>query len=392
MKTLVRGATALTLALASASSLADLYDARSGARAGTGQTMGDHAYISGNPALLGRSGQGRVAVALNAGVLLSDREQALDLVDELDEDIERLDEIVNEGGGTQSERDALADSILKGLEGLDDSLIQVNGGGILGVGVPGSPGIPLGVVIRRDIRVGVRTLFSEDDRELLEEVKNGQPFAEGDVQSELSSSAVDISELSLMGAKTLSLAGFDDVHLGAALKFQTIELIDYRRSLPDFEGDDIIDDSDNSREHSNLNVDLGIYKSFGVFSGAAMVRNLIPRSFSGPNHSYSMRPEIEVAGGADFGLLKAEAGIDLTPAKGYGDLEDTQFMRIGAEVGLRRVGQLRAGYRIDMLDNVAPVFTAGIGISPMGVVNLDLAVMTGEGDTFGAAVQLGTSF
>jgi hypothetical protein len=99
-----------------------------------------------------------------------------------------------------------------------------------------------------------------------------------------------------------------------------------------------------------------------------------------------------VAGGWRNAWFKSELGMELNSAAGFDILKDTRFARAGFELSAGRHAHLRAGYRTDLEDNVSDLYTVGLGISPFDTVSLDLAGMVGEGDTYGAALQLGLKF
>jgi hypothetical protein len=81
--------------------------------------------------------------------------------------------------------------------------------------------------------------------------------------------------------------------------------------------------------------------------------------------------------------------MDLTERAGYDLLADTQFARVGLELSAGRHFHFRGGYRADLKDNVSNVITGGIGITPWDRFNIDLSGMMGEGETLGAALQIG---
>lgn len=90
--------------------------------------------------------------------------------------------------------------------------------------------------------------------------------------------------------------------------------------------------------------------------------------------------------------LKSELGLDLNKASGFDILENTRFARAGLELSAGRHAHLRLGYRTDLENNVSDLYAVGLGISPYDTASIDLAGMVGEGDTYGAALQLGIKF
>jgi hypothetical protein len=96
-----------------------------------------------------------------------------------------------------------------------------------------------------------------------------------------------------------------------------------------------------------------------------------------------------VAGAYDTGWFKAEANLELLKNNGFSQVQDTQMLRLGAEIGASKVAQLRAGYVHDLKGNQEDMFTLGFGISPFDVLNIDIAAMAGPERTYGAMLGLG---
>ncbi|PUU43312.1 traF, partial [Salmonella enterica subsp. enterica serovar Newport] len=69
-----------------------------------------------------------------------------------------------------------------------------------------------------------------------------------------------------------------------------------------------------------------------------------------------------------------------------------QFASLGAEFTAWQWAQLRADYRQNMATSEGSAFTAGIGISPVDVMHLDLTGLVGTDRTYGAVAQLSVTF
>lgn len=54
--------------------------------------------------------------------------------------------------------------------------------------------------------------------------------------------------------------------------------------------------------------------------------------------------------------------------------------------------QLRTGYRADLEDNVDNAFTLGLGLSPFGVANFDIAASIIDSNSYGGSAQLAFTF
>ncbi len=375
-------ASAVAGALFSPLSHADVYDARAMARGGTGMTLGEYNQAIYNPALINRfDDNDDFSFAGNFGVLASDKDGFIDDVDEAQEEIESLED---GGGATAADVDTL-------LQGLDGKLVQIDLGGALMVAIPNET-LPMAFVGKAKASVGTSFSYDPSDLIVLQAIEANTPGVDGDdLNSTTDASLLWIAEYGLILGKGFELGGLQ-VDGGAMIKVQTIELIAYSANAANFDADDITD-SNNLKSHTNLNFDLGATTrigSEGQYVLAGTIENLIPKTFDGPNGSeYKMTPVLTAGAGYNGNWFKAEASLDLTERSGYDLLLDTQFARVGAEISAGRHFHLRGGYRTDLKSNVSDILTAGIGITPWDRFNIDLTGAIGEGDTYGAAFQIG---
>ncbi len=376
-------ASAIAGAVISPFSHADVYDARAMARGGTGMTMGEYNQAIYNPALINRfDDKDEFSFAGNVGVLASDKDGFIDGVDEAQEQIERLEN--NEAGASAADAD-------QALQDLDGKLVQIDVGGALMVAIPNNT-LPMAFISKGKASIGTSFSYDPSDFLILQAIDIDPTLTSGDdLNSTVDASLLWTAEYGLMLGKGFELGGLK-VDGGATVKIQTIELIAYSANAANFDADDITD-SNNLKSHTNLNVDLGVTTrvgSEGKYVLAGTIENLIPKSFDGPNGSeYDMAPVLTAGAGYNGNGFKAEASLDLTQRNGYDLLLDAQFARLGIEISAGRHFHLRGGYRTDLKSNVSNVVTAGIGITPWDRFNIDLTGAIGEGDTYGAALQIG---
>lgn len=385
-------------ALFCGSAVAESFDARDMARGGAGLTLGEFHQSLSNPAMVNqRRPEQNFSLGINVGVIASDKDGLLEDVEDTQDDLDDLEECQYSGGCPDS--DSLADKMAT----MDGKQLRLDAGGGLLIGIPNNT-LPLALVGQTRARIGAGFRYDNNDREELREADgtnhntndSNTEFRQEDLQSEITASGIEIREFGIMGGRILDLGNITDIQAGATLKYQQITLVDNTQTIGDYETDEVLDEDRSMKEHSALNLDLGMRKTLGEtqqYSVAATVENLLPKSFSGPDgDDYDMAPVLAVAGGYHAGFVKAEAGLELSPRKGFALLEDTQFAHLGAELSAGRHAQLRFGYRVDMKSNVPNLTTVGIGLTPFDVMNLDISAMTGEGDTLGAAVNLGMRF
>lgn len=390
---------ALISPLISSLAYADVYDARSLARGGTGMTMGEYNQAIYNPALINHfDKKDDFSFAVNVSAIASDKDGFIDAADDFSD---LIDELEVNLGTPQSQVDVAKDS----LQTLDNKLIQIDAGGAVMIAIPNNK-LPLAFIGKGKISTG--TEFFLDNRDInadpynnnnpdgtIGEIANPSnplsPMDGDDLLSEVGASLVWVQDYGLMMGKGFELGGLS-VDGGATVKLQTIELISYQENAANFDADEILD-SNSLKSYSSMNVDLGATTRLGdngQYVLAGTIENLVPASFKGPNNStYKMEPVITAAAGYNGQLFKAEFNLDLTPHNGYGLLLDTQFAKAGIELSAGRHFHLRAGYRTDLKSNVSDLLTAGIGITPWDRFNIDIGGGVGEGDTYAVAVQLG---
>lgn len=383
---------AMALAATSSYGYAEVYDARAMGRGGVGLTMGEYNQAIQNPALLNRfDDNDEFSFALNAGAFASDQDDMLDDVDTIGDDLDDL-----EACGQSNPGNCNADALKTSLASIDEKIAQIGAGAALMFGVP-NKALPSALVVRSYADAGVQFDYDTGDNAILDDIANGAnnndnngdgETTQDDLQSSVRASAVAVSEVGFMFARELE--GFQ---LGTTLKYQRIDLIDNTLRIADFETEDVVDEDRNHKEHRALNIDLGLLQTFGAddqFVYAVTIENLIPQDYKGTTGStFSMNPVPVAALGYQSGALKAEASMDLSQRGGYGLLESRRYFRAGVELSAGRHAHLRLGYSDDMNGTVSSLTTLGIGITPFDRANLDLAVQRGEGETYGAALQLG---
>ncbi|HQS58927.1 MAG: hypothetical protein B7Y56_12875 [Gallionellales bacterium 35-53-114] len=193
-----------------------------------------------------------------------------------------------------------------------------------------------------------------------------------------------------------------NIALGITPKIMQAQLYDVpiginSPSLSNFNGNDY------RAQYSLLNFDIGMAKNHrnGWRSGL-VIKNVVPAFLA-----FKRAPvagETPVATGETLRLMpQSRIGVSYTnrwsavaldvdlyrndPA----GLENyTQYIALGGELNGWNWGQLRAGYRVDLVNSSRNIASLGLGFSPFGV-HADLAV-AGNAHELGAAFQLGFRF
>ena len=161
--------------------------------------------------------------------------------------------------------------------------------------------------------------------------------------------------------------------------------------------------SDYKAQYSMTNIDFGIAKNHrNNWRSGLVIKNVIPYSLD-----FKRAPvagQSPVATGESLRLIpQTRAGvsysnrwstvaldIDLYRNRPVGLENHTQYVAVGGELNAGNWGQLRAGYRADLVNSARNIISLGLGFSPFGV-HADVAVAGNERE-LGASFQLGFRF
>ncbi len=198
------------------------------------------------------------------------------------------------------------------------------------------------------------------------------------------------TELGIALARKYQLYG-ENFSFGVTPKFQMLKTYSDTSTVDDFEME--LGDED-STETSGFNFDLGAVWLKNNFRTAIAVQNIISQEIVAKNgYTYELTPQatLGLAYATEYFTLGLDA--DLTEQTRFVELDDnTQFVRVGMELNAWHWAQLRAGYEHDMQDTMDGAVTAGIGISPFGTVNLDVAASYASENQFGTSANLSFTF
>lgn len=367
----------LALATCSASAMAatNPTDARGNAMGGVGVASGD--YLSAgfhNPALAALDPESAFGV----------------LVPYLGAEVRDPDELVD---GLDDVADAFDTNDANQIE---QSLRAVQGDkAYLDAGVGAAVGIPTGSVSA--------TLFTSGliEGAVLPDIDTSDFGVTSNPNSNATIIAAGIGELGVALATNLELAG-QRVAVGVTPKLQRITTYNYGVAVDDYDTDDW-DDSRYREEENTFNLDLGAVWQSGPYRVGLAGKNLISQDVdtvtstrTGHSFTYELEPQITLGSAFVSDFVTLAADLDLNKKKGFkGTLDvddDTQFFRIGAEFDAFGHAQLRTGYRADLEDNVDNAFTLGLGLSPFGVANFDIAASIIDSNSYGGSAQLAFTF
>lgn len=237
----------------------------------------------------------------------------------------------------------------------------------------------------------------------------GSTSVENAELSAVNAVSVGVTEIGLSLAKYQTFLG-QHIAFGVTPKLQRIYTYVYSASVTDY---DIKDVRDSSQGETMFNLDAGALWFYGPLRIGFSATNLIKRDINTQSYTktltsktsgqtrdinlgyaYQMRPLYTVAIGlvADYATLSVD--YDLNEEKRYTNFEDnTQMIRIGGEIDILRQLKLRAGYNKNLAyDNLDGTITAGIGISPLNLFQLDLGASYTNENAMGAYINFLASY
>ncbi|MDG3085217.1 conjugal transfer protein TraF [Vibrio hannami] len=203
--------------------------------------------------------------------------------------------------------------------------------------------------------------------------------------------AFGYSEFGVSFSKLLEAKG-QTFSLGVSPKYQELKTYYQNVNVNDFDLDDY-DESEISDTAFNLDLGAVWYKDAWKvgFALKDIFKQEISTQFN--NYTYELKPQATVAAAYTTRFFTAAIDADLTKQTRYTNVDDdTQFIRFGIEGNAWDWLQLRAGYEIDTQDTLDESVTAGIGISPFDVLNIDVAGSYAGDNQFGGSANLAFTF
>jgi hypothetical protein len=158
--------------------------------------------------------------------------------------------------------------------------------------------------------------------------------------------------------------------------------------------------ADYRADYTFVNFDVGIarYLRRGWRAGL-VVKNIIPHFLDFKNaitpgttpvpdgNTLSLRPQARagISHSTDWSTLALD--VDITRNDHAGLESATQYVALGGELNAWRAAQLRAGFRVDLVNSTRNVASLGVGLSPFGL-HTDIAVAANATE-LGASLQIG---
>lgn len=370
----------LALAFTSLASSAASYapDGRSNAMGNVGVATAD--YLAAplyNPALVAVFHESDdVGILLPAiGANVKDADSSLETISDLQDTADNLN-----SGSSQADLDQM-NQYLDDLEG--DKPVNVTAGVAFAVAIPSN-------VISVNIfgRGYVEAIANVDVAE-----NKGNNYVE--VEKRYRDTNVIItgfgySEFGVALAKQYTIYG-ESFSFGVTPKYQILQTYSDITNVDDFDVE--LEDADS--EVTAFNFDLGAVWIKNDFRTALAVKDVLSQEIQSTktNMTYELNPQVTLGLAYAAEYFTFGVDVDLTEQTRYVELEDnTQFARVGVEFNAWHWAQLRAGYEHDIQGTMEDSLTAGIGISPFGTLNLDIAGSYGSDNQVGASANLSFTF
>ncbi|MHA2797425.1 conjugal transfer protein TraF [Vibrio harveyi] len=362
-------ATTMTAALFSGAASAATYaiEARSDAMGGVGTVSAS--YLTApffNPALsaIYRRNDDAGMIVPSFGINYNDQNGLID-------EIERIGKLTDPA------------EIAKGLNGINGQKMDFDIGGVVAVGIP---------------------------NKFLSATAYGKLYTESFVQPEVND-VTDIDKnyvrgvsigVAEAGISLAKYANFMNQHLsfGITPKLQRIYTYSYATSFASFDTKDL---RENETADTMFNLDAGALWFFGPYRLGISAKNLIGRdvktkaftftqggnNYNINSYEYSMRPLYTVGAGYVADYFSFSVDYDLNEEKKFSTFDDnTQMIRAGFEIDVLRQLALRGGYMKNLArSDDEGTITAGIGLSPLNLIEVDIAAQYTNEDAMGASIN-----
>ena len=378
----------LSISFAAANAVAGPYtvEARGDAMGGVGVVSGT--YLTApfyNPALTAiyRRNDDAGMILPSVGISYDDQDSMLDTVDNITDILNGID-----GSVTQ----ATADELSGELDKLDGAQVNVELGAGFALGIPNQY-----LSMNLFGKAYAETFVTTELGSCSDPSNANACTVERAQNSTVTAVSVGVTEVGLSMARYSTVFG-QHTSFGISPKLQRIYTFVYQTTVDDF---DLTDATKNSDAENVLNLDAGALWFYGPFRIGFSAMNLISHDIqtksvspaisgnSNVQYNYEMRPLYTVGAGivADYFTLSVD--YDLNEQRRYKEFADnTQMLRVGAELDLLRQLKLRVGYKKNVAySNTEPTYTAGIGLSPLGLFEMDIAGSYTNENSMGAYVN-----
>jgi hypothetical protein len=365
---------AVALALSSTFSVAGSYgvEARGSAMGGTGVVAAS--YLTApfyNPALTAiyRRNDDAGMLLPSLGLVYNDEDKLIDSIDTL----------------TSITSDAEAQAALDSMTGSD---ARLEFGGAVAFGIP-NPYLAMNIFGKSYMEAFVAP-----------NVATGGSGLVNAANSYFEVASVAVTEAGISIAKYQTVLG-QHMSFGISPKLQRVYSYAYAANAQNF---DIYNILENDNAETTFNIDAGTMWFYGPVRIGVSGTNLISRDIESESvtttgsttktFTYKIQPQYTVGAGLVFDYFTISADYDLTEDTRFDDFEDnTQWLRAGFELDIMRQLQIRGGYKRNMAySDSEDTITAGVGLSPLGLFEMDVTVSYTNPDAMGGYINFLTTY
>ncbi len=383
----LRLSAAIVVTLSSSYSMGASYsiDARGDAMGGVGVVSAS--YLTApfyNPAMgaIYRRNDDAGMLLPGIGISYNDENQLIDNIDTMADLISGVD--LNDSSTFTQEKIDELDAVMNDMEG-DNARVEF--GVVAAFGIP-NPYISTTIFGKAYAESFIAPDIATSNDSLPEQAA----IADRASRSTVNAVSIGILEAGASLAKYQTVLG-QHMSFGVTPKFQRINTYIYSASVESYDLKDVFE---NSTSESTFNLDVGALWFYGPFRVGFAGTNLVSRdietqisttsSGSTQSYTYQLRPQYTIGAGFVADYFSLSADYDVNEDKRFDQFEDnTQWVRVGMEIDIMRQLQLRAGYKINLAyEDSDGTVTGGLGISPLGLFELDLAVSYTNEDSMGA--------
>lgn len=297
------------------------------------------------------------------------------------DDLEFAENVINTGNAADAQQ---------ALDQLAGDNLKVDIGGVVAFAIP-----------NRFIAANAFAKLYTESYATAEIATNGANALENAKNSTVRAVSVGVAEAGISLAKYQTFMG-QHISFGITPKMQRIYTYVYEASLQNY---DLKDLRENGEGETMFNMDAGFLWFHGPLRVGISATNLISRdiqtqTISSANggapisYAYEMSPQYTVGAGivADYFTLSVD--YDLKEQERYIGFDDnTQMLRVGGEIDILRQLKLRAGWKKNLAyDDLDGTVTAGIGLSPLNLFQMDIGASYTNENSMGAYVNFLTSY
>ncbi|MCG2839189.1 conjugal transfer protein TraF [Photobacterium sp. WH77] len=398
-------ATALSVSTFSAQAAVNGADARSVAMGGTGVASASYLTASFyNPALVAHYNKtDDFGVLLPAvGVSIHDPDELNQKVEDFQDVNDELEMAIDNSGGSPVS-DSLVNEWKAALMAMDEGKLKADISIGAAVAVPNRY-LSMSLFTQAQIVSLAQANIDPDD---LAGVDGSNPPDLDNLQSDVLGIAGGIVDVGLTMGKSFELPTVSlpeqKVSVGISPKIQQLIAVSFQNTVSQFDNSDFEFENE-YQDDTAFNLDIGLaYQPIPTVTLGFSGRNLFkqeletntPESPAGQPGKFTSKtllvePKYTLGAAYSNSWFTAAADVDLTEQKYFKEFDlATQYARLGMELNGWDWVQFRAGYSLSLTDSAEDTMSAGIGLSPFGVVAVDLALQYGQDNNYGAALQFG---